>query len=60
MRIGIVGAGYAGCCAARMLADAGHGVTVFEKEATAGGLAKSFELEGMTYEYGPHIIANHN
>jgi UDP-galactopyranose mutase len=43
-----------------MLADAGHGVTVFEKEATAGGLAKSYELEGMTYEYGPHIIANHN
>jgi len=60
MRIGIVGGGYAGCCAARMLADAGHAVSVFEKESTLGGLAKSYELDGMTYEYGPHIVANHH
>ena len=58
-KILIIGGGYTGCCAARILNDLGHEVTIFEKDARLGGLAKSYTMEGMTYEFGPHILANH-
>lgn len=59
-KILIVGSGYAGACAARMLTDLGHEVHVFEKGSVPGGMARSFYIDGMTYEFGPHIIANHH
>jgi protoporphyrinogen oxidase len=45
MRIGIIGAGVAGLTAAYELCKAGHAVTVFEKDAFAGGLASGFKDE---------------
>lgn len=59
MKVLIIGGGYAGCCTARILADMGHRVILFEKEDRLGGLAKSYTMDGMTYEFGPHILANH-
>lgn len=56
----IIGGGYAGCCAARVLKDSGHDAVIFEKDDSLGGLAKSYKMDGMTYEFGPHILANHN
>lgn len=42
----IIGAGFAGLAAARDLARAGHGVTVFEGDTHVGGLAGSFQPAG--------------
>jgi len=46
MNIGIVGAGIAGLAAAYRLANAGHKVTIFEKDEKPGGLARSFDFAG--------------
>lgn len=54
-----IGGGYANCCAARMLTDLGHTCIIFERSDRLGGMAQSFYLDGLTYEFGPHILANH-
>ena len=59
MKIIIIGGGFAGCCAGRLLQGAGHDVTILEKDDMLGGMSRSFYLNGLTYEFGPHIIANH-
>jgi len=46
MKIGIAGAGIAGLTAAYRLSQAGHEVTLFEKENTLGGLASSIDFAG--------------
>jgi UDP-galactopyranose mutase len=55
----IIGAGYAGCCLANML-SADHKVTLIEKTDSPGGMCKTYYLDGLPYEYGPHILAYHN
>lgn len=59
MKVLIIGGGYASCCIARLLFNQGHQIIIFEKDNQLGGMAKSFYLEGMTYEFGPHILADH-
>lgn len=54
-----VGGGYASCCLARMVNDCGYRAIIFERSNTLGGMARSFQKSGMTYEFGPHIIADH-
>src|SRR3989344_6530992 len=44
MNVAIVGAGFTGLSAAKILLESGHKVTVFEKEKEVGGLASSFKL----------------
>ena len=49
MRIGIVGAGFAGLSSAKVLKSFGHDVTVFEKEADVGGVwSASRRYPGLT------------
>lgn len=50
MKIGIVGGGLTGLTTARILARAGHQVTILEKEAEVGGLAGTFPFEGTRLE----------
>ncbi len=44
MKIAIIGAGLTGLTAAYKLAKEGHHITVFEKDATPGGLAAAFPV----------------
>ena len=58
-RLVVIGAGYAGSCVARMFRDQ-FDVLVLEGDSMPGGLCKSYYRDGLVYEYGPHILANHN
>ena len=60
MKITIIGAGVAGSVLCDVLTDMGHNVMVIEKSSTPGGMCKSYYKNGFTYEYGPHILANHH
>ena len=52
-RVIVIGSGFAGLSAAASLAREGFDVTVFEKNATAGGRARQFESHGFTFDMGP-------
>lgn len=52
-KIAVLGAGFAGISAATCLAKDGHDVTVFEKNATAGGRARRLTREGFSFDMGP-------
>lgn len=50
----IVGAGIAGLTCAGLLSRVGEKVLLVEKEATVGGLARSFTYGDYTFDIGPH------
>ncbi len=54
----VVGCGFAGATAARVLAEAGHGVTVIDQRPhIAGNAFDRLDAHGvMVHEYGPHIF----
>jgi protoporphyrinogen oxidase len=53
----ILGGGLTGLMAARTLQRSGTGdVLLFEKDDTIGGHARSIEIDGYTFDYGPHIL----
>jgi phytoene desaturase len=52
-KIAVIGSGFAGLSAASHLAREGYAVTVFEKNASAGGRARKFEAKGFTFDMGP-------
>lgn len=54
--IAIVGGGITGMAAADVLSRAGHSVTIFERDATIGGLAGSFEVNGTYLEKFYHHL----
>ncbi len=61
MKIAILGAGISGTTVARLLAGDGHEVIVLEKSERAGGLCKSTQKDGFTYdEAGGHILFSKN
>lgn len=49
MKIAVLGAGFTGLTAAYRLAQQGHTVTIFEKEAQVGGLAVGFRKTGWDW-----------
>lgn len=57
MKIAVLGAGVSGLTAARLLHDNGHDVTVYEKNSTPGGLARTRFTDGYLYDpHGGHIL----
>jgi protoporphyrinogen oxidase len=53
----ILGGGIAGLSLASFLE---HPVTVLEREQTVGGLSRSYSLNGVFYDIGPHIVFSKN
>ncbi len=49
----IIGGGFSGLSAACFLAKHGHDVTVFEKNSSLGGRARSFSEQGFMFDMGP-------
>jgi protoporphyrinogen oxidase len=56
MRIGIVGGGVAGLGSAYFLSERGHQVEVFEQAPSLGGLAGSFDFDGLRVEKYYHFV----
>jgi len=57
MRLGILGGGLSGITLQRYLQCESE---ILEKEARPGGLCRSFEKEGFTYDIGGHILFSKN
>lgn len=61
MRIAIIGAGLTGCTAARLMADRGHQITMFEEQSRIGGLCATGRLGPVDYcLHGPHVVHTDN
>lgn len=57
MKIGILGGGLTGLTLAYLLKDKGYCVEVLEKEEYCGGLMRSIQAEGFTFDIGgSHVI----
>lgn len=58
MKISILGGGLAGISAAYFLQNNPEikQIDIFEKEEVLGGLCRSFNINGIFYDIGPHII----
>lgn len=56
----IVGGGVAGLVTAHLLSEAGAQVVVIEKFERVGGLARSYQYDGFTFDCGPHRFHTEN
>ncbi|SFJ12344.1 phytoene desaturase family protein [Olleya namhaensis] len=51
--IAIIGSGFSALSASCYLAQAGHTVSIFEKNDTIGGRCRQFKKDGFTFDIGP-------
>lgn len=57
MKVKIIGAGLSGTTAARLLADCGHNVVIFETRSHIAGNCFDSNVSGtLVHNYGPHIF----
>ena len=57
MKIAILGAGVSGLTAGKLLKEKGYDVTIYEKNSTIGGLARTRFVDGYLYDpHGGHIF----
>lgn len=56
LRVGVIGAGYAGIAAAVALVRGGATVTLLDANRTPGGRARRVEYRGTTLDNGQHIL----
>ncbi|MDC8006380.1 phytoene desaturase family protein [Aureisphaera galaxeae] len=52
-KVAIIGSGFSSLAASAYLAQAGHEVTIFEKNTTVGGRARQLKKDGFTFDIGP-------
>jgi squalene-associated FAD-dependent desaturase len=55
-RLGVVGGGLAGIATALTAADAGADVVLFERRDSLGGLTRSIERNGLSFDNGQHVF----
>ncbi len=61
LRVAVIGAGWAGCTAARVLHDEGCTAHVFEAGHAVGGHSRAASVNGVLFELeGPHIFHTSN
>ena len=61
MTIGILGCGLTGCTLGRLFQDRGWSFEILEAEKEIGGLLRSTNLKGYTFDIGgPHILFSKN
>ncbi len=53
--VAVLGGGFAGLAAARVLAAAGHRVDVYEKDPHVGGHASTHRVGRFLFDEGPHV-----
>ncbi|MDH3752548.1 MAG: NAD(P)-binding protein, partial [Acidimicrobiia bacterium] len=59
--VAVIGAGWTGAVVARLLADAGCSVEIFERSSVVGGHSRAEVLDGVVYEpNGAHIFHTSN
>ena len=51
--IAVIGSGFSSLAASCYLAQAGHSITIYEKNQTIGGRARQFKKDGFTFDMGP-------
>ena len=57
MKYAVIGAGMSGLAIANILRDAGHDVTIFEKDTRPGGMVKCDRVEGsLFHRTGGHVF----
>lgn len=52
----VIGGGISGLMSALVLSKHGNRVLVLEKEAVVGGNCRSYQIDGFTFDTGPHAI----
>ncbi|MDA1082725.1 MAG: FAD-dependent oxidoreductase [Gemmatimonadetes bacterium] len=52
----VLGGGISGCAAAHFLRGMGAKVTLVERDNDLGGIARSYQLGGQIYDFGPHML----
>lgn len=59
MKVLVIGAGFAGCCAALLLRDSlSAQVALVERADVPGGMLRTFRTaDGVPYEYGPRVVS---
>lgn len=55
-RVIIIGAGLAGLTAGRVLGEAGADYTILERSCRPGGLCRSENVDGFTFDYTGHLL----
>ena len=56
MRAIVIGSGMSGLTAGAYLAQAGHGVTVYEQFSEPGGVTATLKRDGFGWDLGPLIL----
>ena len=56
----IIGSGISGLVAAYELARKGKNVRVYEKLGLVGGIARTEDIDGVSYDCGPHLFHTNN
>jgi UDP-galactopyranose mutase len=61
MQVAIAGAGVTGATIARLLAEAGHNITIYEQRNHVAGNCHTKEEQGvLVHRYGAHIFHTDN